>query len=223
MDPRGKRGGFTLIELLVVIAIIALLASMLLPALARAKDKAKAVTCLNNLKQWGMAAHLFAADNGDFLPKEGVPNPLPGHNYTNGWYLDLPRSIGLKPYTEMEWRTNAAVDPGNVLWICPANPRRSNGNNLFHYCLNQEINGTGADNHPIRLSSVAAPNRVVLMFDSKNLPSVGYANFVHTNLHNRGAQFVFLDAHAARFKNTEYYDFAKREPITNNPALVWVP
>lgn len=63
-----KHQGFTLIELLVVIAIIAILAAMLLPALARAREQARRGVCMTNLKQVGLALHIYANDWGGYFP-----------------------------------------------------------------------------------------------------------------------------------------------------------
>jgi len=83
-----RRDGFTLIELLVVIVIIGIIAAMLLPVLARAKEKARRTTCLNNLKQWGLAQSMYLDDNGQNFPKTKIPNNTPGA--PGGYFEDNP-------------------------------------------------------------------------------------------------------------------------------------
>jgi prepilin-type processing-associated H-X9-DG protein len=221
---------FTLSELLIAIAVIAFITALLLSSFCRARDRAKGVYCLGNLRQWGQALYFYAMSNGDFLPREGAPTPteaeLKNPDY-QAWYIELPTQMHLPRYADMPWRTNPAVTPARSIWICPSNPRRcdasSRTNNLFHYCLNENLDGTDKHDRPTQLGTLRHPDSTVYLFDSKNLPAVGSAGFVHTNLHNHGAHLLFLDGHSVRFKSPDYWDFTKRRAITNNPNIRWYP
>jgi prepilin-type N-terminal cleavage/methylation domain-containing protein len=80
-----QRRGFTLIELLVVIAIIAILAAILFPVFAQAREKARSAACLSNLKQVGMATRMYSQDYDEVL----VPNYLYSSPTTYQWWPDL--------------------------------------------------------------------------------------------------------------------------------------
>ncbi len=78
--PQRRNTGFTLIELLVVISIIALLISLLLPALSSARKTAYKAQCASNQRQFGYSLHQYATDNQDWIPREGRPHVLLGSN-----------------------------------------------------------------------------------------------------------------------------------------------
>ena len=219
MNRRKCDQGFTLLEILAVLAVIGLLAGLLAPALAQGQRAARGAGCLGNLRGWGHATFGFAVENGDLLPCDGAGN---GTSTSSAWYADLPPQLGLPPYHQQSgWRTNPAVQLPRSPWLCPANLRRSDGRMLFHYALNRLVDGAGADARQIRLGALAEPARTVWLFDNGKKAAVASAGNVHTNLHRAGANFLFLDGHAARLPRAAYWDDVRRRARTGSPELRW--
>ena len=186
--------GFTLIELLVVIAIIAILAAMLLPALAKAKQKAQSAGCLSNLRQWGLAQTMYLEDNRSIFPLPKIATATPGspgynentpgwsnfadfHNAGQGdsaWFNALPSYVGGKPLWEI------ASDPANFvagrkIFDCPAVTQASEFTDpnrvVFNYGMNLKGN-TGLDVSIVygvnfRSTMVKNPSAFVFMADGR--------------------------------------------------------
>jgi len=144
-----KTRAFTLIELLVVIAIIAILAAMLLPALAKAKATAQQVSCVSNLKQWGVAEQMYVGEFKDILPADGMGPTgeyTTGGSFTNGqfgtpedsaaWFNVLPpymaaRNLASYDQNRVNWQSGARTSipqnylpfpgrAGSKVWFCPS-------------------------------------------------------------------------------------------------------
>jgi prepilin-type N-terminal cleavage/methylation domain-containing protein len=163
--PVARRRAFTLIELLVVITSIAIPAAMLLPALAKAREKASSTQCVGNLRQWGLAYGMYADDNDDYLPRRGQGvQVLARIDRPDDWFNALPVYFGLPTFQEMITNNVKPAAHTQSVFICPT-ADDPDGTYFLPYGMNMNLSPW---NLPLatKFSDVVLPSCVVAMADA---------------------------------------------------------
>lgn len=209
--PRWREHAFTLIELLVVIAIIAVLASLLLPALSRAKEKARTINCLSNQKQIALGYILYAGDNSDYLPlaaHEGDAAPCQ-------WFFEISPYIANRTasYTGLVAKANVVACPSARLEkVFPTNTPAARA--YGGYGQNYVYLGYLTEAERVKISKVTKPTETCMNGDGldpapglnwwnygylypPSIPPWGTTKIIPYNRHGRGGNYSWVDGHVS--------------------------
>jgi prepilin-type N-terminal cleavage/methylation domain-containing protein/prepilin-type processing-associated H-X9-DG protein len=187
------RQAFTLVELLVVIAIIAILASLLLPAISKAKESARRVDCASHLRQVVLGATLYSDDESRFPGQNGDGLPLRSAGGDGRNYYDL-----LMPYLNNPW-----------LWLCPSAERVAGG------LLGYHMNGLIITTNGLRDRSIGQASQTLLiaetgyrkLYDQAFLRPDQEGNYLYDRPqrnHNGGSNAGFVDGHVKWYHDKQW-------------------
>ncbi len=196
------RKGFTLIELLVVIAIIAILAAILFPVFASAREKARATSCMNNLKQMGVAILQYAQDWDE--------------NFPSGHFIQQSGEAGQK---ETNWQEALlSYHRSWDIYRCPSDPSDFRSSYLLNGWYSDEIEGTKRSLGDIRRPSESIiiverdHNAAIQLGDPEKddyepwLPLNQWRPLIADQRHSKMANYLFVDGHVKALKFEQTYD-----------------
>ena len=222
MDKVEKIKTFTLIELLVVIAIIAILAALLLPALNQAREKARAISCLNNLKQYALAGLSYANDNKGYA----------SHEYDSPYVI--PWMLALYPYMDIKVPDNITNVLPPKLACCPSFDtsfftvyyQTSYGPNV-HFCCSKHV--TGRDT--VKFLQAYEPSKNMFFMDWGYKPNdaatrVARSSFLNGSVerqlvvarHSKKVNVAYADGHAGA---EEYRNLSEFVRLTSSVSPWW--
>jgi prepilin-type N-terminal cleavage/methylation domain-containing protein/prepilin-type processing-associated H-X9-DG protein len=219
-----KPAGFTLVELLVVMAIIAILISLLLPAMKKVREQARTTTCLTNLRQLGSSIQMYATDNNDYIPHVRSEYFMRSIVHGNQTLVDCmwswPDRLVYTQHLKQPWRTmdDAAgfsyhYPSSNVgILICPGDLRDvPSGAARTNYGMNEQIGNH--DNEVIMWFKLSRmENDKVMIGDSGNgqhrIRRPIQVDYGVGPRHNGGANYVFTDLHGEYNKTLQTADYA---------------
>jgi prepilin-type N-terminal cleavage/methylation domain-containing protein/prepilin-type processing-associated H-X9-DG protein len=174
-SSRRRNKGFTLIELLVVIAIIAILAAILFPVFARARENARRTSCLSNVKQFSLGLMQYTQDYDERYPRayfdSDDPTAPPGGKWVS------PAS------GKTRWFWQQIVYPytkSTQIFVCPSQSRFATTPYIANYGINNNVSPIEANAVGISLSQIQAPASVYLVFDAGNYTISTYAARLNT-------------------------------------------